>query len=118
MTLIRAGAIRRRAESGSGPILQAAFFLGPEEFYRRLRDLGDEERDSILMTSVLRVNDLFGEESLARRQRHDARFINICMMVTLSGAAVSDCLADGRVVSGLDGQYSLYAMHRGLARSR
>jgi len=40
------------------------------------------------MTSVARINDLFGEESLARRQRHDARFINICMMMTLSGAAV------------------------------
>ncbi len=118
MTLIRAGAIRRRAESGSGPILQAAFFLGPEEFYRRLRDLGDEERDSILMTSVLRVNDLFGEESLARRQRHDARFINICMMVTLSGAAVSDGLADGRVVSGVGGQYNFVAMAHELERAR
>jgi hypothetical protein len=70
------------------------------------------------MTSVTRVNDLFGEESLARRQRHDARFINICMMVTLSGAAVSDGLADGRVVSGVGGQYNFVAMAHELERSR
>ena len=118
MTLLRAGAIRRRADSDTGPVLQAAFFLGPAEFYRQLRDLGDEERESILMTSVSRVNDLFGEESLARRQRHEARFINVCMMVTLSGAAVSDGLADGRVVSGVGGQYNFVAMAHELDRAR
>ncbi len=118
MTLLRAGAIRRRAESDAGPVLQAAFFLGPAGFYRQLRDLDDEERDSILMTSVSRVNDLFGEEGLARRQRHDARFINVCMMMTLSGAAVSDGLADGRVVSGVGGQYNFVAMAHELDRAR
>ncbi len=118
MTLLRAGAIRRRANSDTGPVLQAAFFLGPTEFYRELRDLGDEARESILMTSVSRVNDLFGEESLARRQRHDARFINVCMMVTLAGAAVSDGLADGRVVSGVGGQYNFVAMAHELDRAR
>jgi hypothetical protein len=70
------------------------------------------------MTSVARVNDLFGEESAARRQRLDARFINICMMVTLSGAAVSDGLADGRVVSGVGGQYNFVAMAHELERAR
>ena len=39
------------------------------------------------MTSVTRINDLFGEEALARSQRRDARFMNICMMTTLVGAA-------------------------------
>ena len=118
MTLLRAGVIRRRAENDSGPMLQAAFFLGPAEFYRALRELDDEARESILMTSVSRVNDMFGEESLARRQRHDARFINICMMMTLSGAAVSDGLADGRVVSGVGGQYNFVAMAHELDRAR
>jgi acyl-CoA hydrolase len=118
MTLLSAGAIRRRAEGNTGPVLQAAFFLGPAEFYRQLRELGDEERDSILMTSVSRVNDLFGEESVARRQRNDARFINVCMMMTLSGAAVSDGLADGRVVSGVGGQYNFVAMAHALERAR
>jgi acyl-CoA hydrolase len=118
MTLIRKGVIRRRAEGDSGPILQAAFFLGPREFYRQLRSLTEAERDSILMTSVTRINDLFGEEASARRQRHDARFINICMMVTLAGAAVSDGLADGRVVSGVGGQYNFVSMAHELERAR
>ena len=118
LLLMRAGVIRRRAESDSGPVLQAAFFLGPGDFYRALRDLPEEERDAILMTSVLRINDLFGEEGRARRERHDARFINACMMVTLSGAAVSDGLADGRVVSGVGGQYNFVAMAHELKRAR
>jgi acyl-CoA hydrolase len=118
MTLYRAGVIRRRAEADAGPVLQAAFFLGPNAFYRELNALSDEARARLLMTSVTRVNDLFGEEGLARRQRHDARFINICMMVTLSGAAVSDGLADGRVVSGVGGQYNFVAMAHELERAR
>ena len=118
MTLFRAGVIRRRADGTDGPVLQAAFFLGPREFYRELNALSDEERSKLFMTSVARVNDLFGEESAARRQRVDARFINICMMVTLSGAAVSDGLADGRVVSGVGGQYNFVAMAHELEGSR
>jgi acyl-CoA hydrolase len=118
MTLFRAGVIRRRAEDSGGPVLQAAFFLGPTAFYHELNRLSEDERAAFFMTSVTRVNDLFGEESLARRQRHDARFINICMMVTLSGAAVSDGLADGRVVSGVGGQYNFVAMAHELERSR
>jgi acyl-CoA hydrolase len=118
MQLIRAGVIRRRAEGDAGPMLQAAFFLGPNAFYRELREMSGEERRRILMTSVARINDLYGEESLARRQRHDARFINICMMTTLSGAAVSDGLADGRVVSGVGGQYNFVAMAHELEGAR
>ncbi len=118
MTLFRAGVVRRRADEESGPVLQGGFFLGPTEFYRQLRELSDEERGMILMTSVMRINDLFGEEELARHQRPDARFINICMMITLSGAAVSDGLADGRVVSGVGGQYNFVAMAHELERAR
>lgn len=118
MVLIRAGVIRRRADGASGPILQAAFFLGPEAFYRELRGLTEEERGSIGMTSVSRINDMFGEEAEVRRQRRDARFINICMMMTLGGAAVSDGLADGRVVSGVGGQYNFVALAHELEGAR
>ena len=118
MCLIRAGVIRRRADGDSGPILQAAFFLGPEAFYRELRGLTDAERESIGMTSVTRINDMFGEEDTVRRQRRDARFINICMMTTLGGAAVSDGLADGRVVSGVGGQYNFVALAHELEGAR
>jgi acyl-CoA hydrolase len=118
MTLYRAGVIRRRANGADGPVLQAAFFLGPHEFYRALRELPEEERRLFEMASVARINDLYGEESLARRQRRDARFINICMKTTLFGAAVSDGLEDGRVVSGVGGQYNFVAMAHELEGAR
>jgi acyl-CoA hydrolase len=115
MTLYRAGVIRRRAE---GPVVQAAFFLGPSELYRALHELPEEERQLFEMTSVLRINDLFGEEALGRRQRLHARFINICMKATLFGGAVSDGLEDGRVLSGVGGQYNFVAMAHELEGAR
>ena len=118
MTLYRAGVVRRRADGDAGPVLQAAFFLGPEEFYRALRDLPEEERALFRMTSVTRINDFFGEEEGARRRLRDARFINICMKATLFGAAVSDALEDGRVVSGVGGQYNFVAMAHELQGAR
>ena len=118
MTLYRAGVIRRRADGATGPVLQAAFFLGPEAFYRALRELPEEERALFRMTSVARVNDFFGEEEGARRRLRDARFINICMKATLFGAAISDGLEDGRVVSGVGGQYNFVAMAHELAGAR
>ena len=118
MELIREGVIRRRADGLSGPVAQGAFFLGPRDFYAALHALSDEQRESIQMTSVARINDLYGEESAVRRQRRDARFINTCMMATLSGAAVSDGLADGRVVSGVGGQYNFVAMAHELEGAR
>jgi len=118
MTLFRAGVIRRRADGESGPVLQAGFFLGPSQFYRELHALSEGERRAIRMTSVARINDFFGEEAAARRERRDARFLNVCMMMTLSGAAVSDGLADGRVVSGVGGQYNFVAMAHELAGAR
>ncbi len=118
MTLYQAGVIRRRANGADGPVLQGGFFLGPGEFYRALHDLPEDERRLFDMTSVARINDLYGEEALARRQRLDARFINICMKVGLFGAAVSDGLEDGRVVSGVGGQYNFVAMAHELAGAR
>jgi len=50
------------------------------------------------------VNQLDGaDRALKIAQRAHGRFINSSMMVTLLGAAVSDGLADGRVVSGVGG---------------
>jgi acyl-CoA hydrolase len=122
MTLYQAGVIRRRAAGptagADGPVLQGGFFLGPREFYRALHDLPEDERRLFDMTSVAHINQLFGEEALARRQRRDARFINICMKMGLFGAAVSDGLEDGRVVSGVGGQYNFVAMAHELAGGR
>lgn len=116
---------RARLEAqGLGTALRGAavahggFFLGPESFYQRLRDLGDEDRKLLPMTGVGRINQLYGGEALDRAQRHDARFINSCLMVTLGGAIVSDGLDDGRVLSGVGGQYNFVAMAHALPDGR
>ncbi len=93
-----------------GQIMQGGFFLGPNSFYQWLRDLPDEEKKLINMKSVLKINQLYGHETLDRLHRKNARFVNSCMMYTLGGAAVSDGLQDGRVVRGVGGQYNFVAM--------
>lgn len=94
----------------NGQIMQAGFFLGPQTFYEWLRELPDDERKLINMKSVQKINQLYGHETLDRLHRKNARFINSCMMQTLLGAAVSDGLEDGQVISGVGGQYNFVAM--------
>ena len=101
-----------------GAVAHGGFFLGPASFYQRLRDLTDADRTLLRMTSVGRVNQLYGGEALDRVQRRDARFINSCLMVTLGGAVVSDGLEDGRVISGVGGQYNFVAMAHALPDAR
>ena len=97
-------------ELKNGQIMHGGFFLGPQSFYQWLRDLPEEEMQLINMKSVQKINQLYGHERLDRLHRKNARFINSCMMHTLAGAAVSDGLEDGRVVSGVGGQYNFVAM--------
>ena len=88
-----------------GEYLHGAFYLGSPAFYDWLRQLPDDERRAIGMRRISLINELQrGHESLARLQRQEARFFNSCMMATALGAAVSDGLEDGRVVSGVGGQ--------------
>ena len=102
-----------------GEFLHGAFYLGSHEFYDWLRHLDDDARQGIGMRRVSEVNELYGgRESLERVQRHDSRFFNTCMMATALGAAVSDGLADGRVVSGVGGQYNFVAMAHALQGAR
>lgn len=102
----------------NGIVLHAGFFLGPRDFYQGLRDLTDEERDAICMTGVDKINQLDRNPRLYQRQRLHARFINTCMMVTLSGNFVSDGLDDGRLVSGVGGQYNFVAQAHHLDTGR
>jgi acyl-CoA hydrolase len=103
----------------NGVLLHGGFFLGPKGFYAGLRDLPDSERRKFNMTGVGFINQLYGPDSeLKALQRTDARFINTTMMVTLLGAAVSDGLEDGRVVSGVGGQYNFVAMAHALEGAR
>jgi len=102
-----------------GQYLHAAFFVGSKDFYRWLRELSRAGRAAIGMSRVLHINQLYGgREALDRLQRRDARFFNTCMMATLLGAAVSDALDDGRVVSGVGGQYNFVAMAHALEEGR
>jgi hypothetical protein len=95
----------------NGRYLRGAFFLGSKPFYDWLRNLDGEAFDGLSMTRVSDINQLYGgRESLDALQRRDARFFNICMMATALGAAVSDGLEDGQVVSGVGGQYNFVAM--------
>ncbi|MEZ5004075.1 MAG: acetyl-CoA hydrolase/transferase C-terminal domain-containing protein [Chitinophagales bacterium] len=93
-----------------GQMMHGGFFLGPQEFYQWLRDLPEDEKQLINMKSVQKINQLYGHEMINRLHRKNARFINSCMMQTLSGAAVSDGLENGKVVSGVGGQYNFVAM--------
>jgi hypothetical protein len=63
-------------------------------------------------------NQLYGDEDSKRRARTDARFVNNAMMATLMGAAISDGLENGQVVSGVGGQYNFVAQAFALRGAR
>jgi len=115
LALMRAGILKREVD---GVVLHAAFFLGSNDFYRSLRELSEPERARIGMTAVSFVNQLYGEQERKSRARRGARFINSGMMATLLGAIVSDALDDGRVVSGVGGQYNFVAQAHALEDAR
>lgn len=102
-----------------GEFLHGAFYLGSPVFYDWLRNLDDDTRRGIGMRRVSEVNELYGgNETLERLQRRQSRFFNTCMMATALGAAVSDGLEDGHVVSGVGGQYNFVAMAHALPDAR
>jgi hypothetical protein len=70
------------------------------------------------MMPVSFTNEIYGDEDLKRRARIDARFVNNAMMATLMGAAISDGLENGQVVSGVGGQYNFVAQAFALAGAR
>ncbi|NWD51812.1 acetyl-CoA hydrolase/transferase family protein, partial [Pseudomonas gingeri] len=79
-----------------GIAVHGGFFLGPESFYQRLRELPKERLAEFNMTAISYINELYGQEELKRLQRLDARFINSAFTMTLLGAGVADQLEDGR----------------------
>lgn len=94
-----------------GHWLNGGFYLGSQDLYQWLRDMPEQEKNGLGMTRISHINELYGgNETLERLQRRGARFYNTCMMTTVLGAAVSDALEDGRVVSGVGGQYNFVAM--------
>src|SRR2546430_2456903 len=116
---------RRRLNAGTAASTEtgtelghACFFLGPERFYDALRRMSRAEQEQICMTGIDFVNQLYGDEELKRLQRVHARFVNTGLVVMLSGAVASDALEDGRVISGVGGQYNFVAMAHALDDGR
>ncbi|WP_346836426.1 acetyl-CoA hydrolase/transferase C-terminal domain-containing protein [Microbulbifer sp. SAOS-129_SWC] len=98
--------------------LHGGFYLGPESMYAELRELADGERAGINMTAIDYINDACEDFHLKAAQRQKARFVNSAMMVTLTGAVISDGLADNQVVSGVGGQYNFVAQAHQLPGAR
>jgi acyl-CoA hydrolase len=119
-------ALERAAAAGrlpddvpGGHYLRGGFFLGSRELYDWLEVTAGSDPDAVDMTRISNVNQLYGDhQPLAMLQRRGARFFNTCMMTTLLGAAVSDGLEDGHVVSGVGGQYNFVAMAHELPDGR
>ncbi len=102
-----------------GRYLHGAFWLGTRDLIDWLRQLDGDDYSGLCMTRVSWINQLYGgREALDIAQRHQARFFNTCMMATLTGAAISDGLEDGQVVSGVGGQYNFVAMAHAIPDGR
>ena len=110
------GVLRREVDDGT--VLHGAFYLGSPRFYEALRNLSEDDRRRLSMRSVCYTNLLHGEEEKKRAERRHARFINSAMNATLLGGLASDTLPDGRVVSGVGGQYEFIAMAHALPDAR
>ncbi|MBV8124392.1 MAG: acetyl-CoA hydrolase [Burkholderiaceae bacterium] len=103
-------------------LMHGGFFLGPRDFYQRLREMPEALREQIGMTRISFINELWndslGSEALKRAQRVKASLMNTTMRVSLLGAASSDALDSGQVVSGVGGQYNFVAMGHALSDAR
>ncbi|MGH8462145.1 MAG: acetyl-CoA hydrolase/transferase C-terminal domain-containing protein [Stenotrophobium sp.] len=102
----------------NGIIMHGGFFLGPSNFYDWLRGMSEDERRKLCMTGVDKVNQLDLNPRLYKEQRIHARFMNTGIMVSLSGAVCSDGLEDGRVISGVGGQFNFVSMAHQLPTGR
>ncbi len=101
-----------------GIFMTGGFFIGPRDFYERLRTMAPQDLAKIDMTDIDFINQLYGNDALKRAQRRKARFMNTTMVMTLLGAAASDTLESGQVVSGVGGQYNFVAMSHALHDAR
>ena len=115
LDLFRAGILKREVD---GVVLHAGFFVGSRAFYRALREMPRETVSKFGMTSISYVNELFHDEEAKRRARVNARFLNDAMMATVLGDVISDGLDDGRIVSGVGGQYNFIAQSFALEGAR
>ena len=100
--LAKNGILKRAVD---GAIFNGAFFVDSRDFYKTLRDMSAADRRLFQMKPISFTNELYGDEAGRRAARVKASFINDTMMVNLRGAAVSDALDNGSVISGVGGQH-------------
>lgn len=103
LELFERGIVKRKVD---GAAIHAAFFVEDRDFYARLRDMPPDRRTQIQMRPVSFTNALYGDEDAKRDARTDARFVNNAMKANLLGAVASDMTDDGKVVSGVGGQFN------------
>lgn len=103
LELFEAGVVRREVE---GVAIHAGFFVETRDFYARLRDMPEDKRAKIAMVPVSFTNALYGDEDAKRAARGGARFVNGAMQVSALGDVMSDSIKDGKVVSGIGGQFN------------
>jgi len=115
LDLFRAGILKRAVD---GVVLHAGFFIGSRAFYRSLREMPRDTASKFGMTAISYVNELYHDEDAKRRARVNARFLNDAMMATVLGDVISDGLEDGRIVSGVGGQYNFIAQGFALEGAR
>jgi acyl-CoA hydrolase len=115
LDLYNAGILKREVD---GVVLHAGFFVGSRGFYRALREMPPATAAKFGMASISYVNELYHDEEVKRRARVDARFLNDAMMATVLGDVISDGLEDGRIVSGVGGQYNFIAQAFALEGAR
>jgi acyl-CoA hydrolase len=115
LDLFDAGILKREVD---GIVLHAGFFVGSRGFYKALRDMPREVSRKFGMTSITFVNELYRDEDNKRGARVNARFLNDAMMATVLGDVISDGLEDGRIVSGVGGQYNFIAQGFALEGAR
>ena len=117
--LIEQGILTRTV---NGYCLHAGFIMGSPLFYRQLQSLPHAKRNQIAMMPINFINNLYdhplASEVDKRQGRQQARFINCAMMVSTAGAATSDALENGQVISGVGGQYNFVAQAHALKDAR
>ena len=106
LDLFRADILKREVD---GAVLDAGFFVGSRAFYQALNEMPRDVLAKFRMRPISFVNEIYVDEDRKRRARVGARFINDAMMATALGDVISDGLDDGRVVSGVGGQYNFVA---------
>ena len=103
LELFDEGVIDREVD---GCAIHAGFFVETRDFYRRLRQMDPGRRARIGMVPVSFTNQLYGDEAGRRAARKKARFVNAAMQVSLLGDVMSDTVTDGKVISGIGGQFN------------